>query len=285
MEVKAFSLAILGDTGVGKTSFSNRFTQNIFNATERPTIGAEYFQKIYYYNNQSVKLDIYGTSGNEKYKKISKYLYKDARSIILMYKINDEKTFQNIKHYLDNIKQYSVENPIIYIVGNYSDLKDSRQVDKEDLINLATEEGLKYFEISCKTGIGINEVIMELTKEIVVTGKWYMSKIFKDLGDINAVEKAEKENDKLKKNLKNFLKDKRPNFFRCQACDRLFVVRFKTMFNEIQLKCNNCNFDTNIPFSMVDAYLDNLSNRVICGICKKKSDAKYKLNYCYKCNE
>ena len=285
MEVKAFSLAILGDTGVGKTSFSNRFTQNSFNRTEKPTIGAEYFQKIYYYNNQSVKLDIYGTSGNEKYKKISKYLYKDARSIILMYKINDKKTFNNLKHYLDNIKQYSVENPIIYIVGNYSDLKESRQVDKEDLINLAKEEGLKYFEISCKTGMGVNEVIMELTKEIVVTGKWYMSKIFKDLGDINAAEKAEKENDKLKKNLKNFLKDKRPNFFRCQACDRLFVVRFKTMFNEIQLKCNNCNFDTNIPFSMVDAYLDNLSNRVICGICKKKNDAKYKLNYCYKCKE
>ena len=269
MEVKEFSLAILGDKGVGKTSFSNRFTQNIFNAAEKPTIGAEYFQKIYYYNNQSVKLDIYGTSGNEKYKKISKYLYKDARSIILMYKINDENTFNNLKHYLDNIKQYSVENPIIYIVGNYSDIKEQRQVNKEDLVNLTSEEGLKYFEISCKTGNGINEVITDLTKEIIVTGKWYMSKIFKDLGDI-AVEKVEKENDKIRKYLKNFIKDKKPNFFRCQACDKLFVVRFKTMFNEIQLKCNNCNFDANIPFSNVDAYLNELSNRIICGICKKK---------------
>ena len=69
MEVKAYSLAILGDKGVGKTSFSNRITQNIFNQKEKPTIGAEYFQKIFYYNNQSIKLDIFGTSGNEKYKK------------------------------------------------------------------------------------------------------------------------------------------------------------------------------------------------------------------------
>ena len=65
MEVKGYSLAILGDSGVGKTSFSNRYTQNMFNSSERSTIGAEYFQKIFYYYNQSIKLDIYGTSGNE----------------------------------------------------------------------------------------------------------------------------------------------------------------------------------------------------------------------------
>ena len=122
MEVKSFSLAILGDTGCGKTCFGNRFTQNLFNPNEKPTIGAEYFQKIYYYNNQSIKLDIYCSSGDEKYRKISKYLYKEARSVILMYKINDENSFSNIKYYLDNIRQFSVENPIIYLVGNFGDV-------------------------------------------------------------------------------------------------------------------------------------------------------------------
>ena len=285
MEVKAYSLAILGDKGVGKTSFSNRITQNIFNQKEKPTIGAEYFQKIFYYNNQSIKLDIFGTSGNEKYKKISKYLYRDARSIILMYKINDANSFTHLKNYLDMIRQYSVENPIIYIVGNFSDLRESREVSKEDLQNLTSEEGIKYFEVSCKNGNGINEVLMELTKEIIVTGKWYISKIFKDLGDFNALEKAEKENDKLKKHLKNFSKDKKPNFLRCQACDRLFIARFKTMFNEVSFICNNCKFETNVPFSRLDAYIDNLTNRINCSECKKKNDAKYKLNFCYKCKD
>jgi hypothetical protein len=31
------------------------------------------------------------------------------------------------------IRQYSVGNPIIYIVGNFSDLKESREVSQEDL--------------------------------------------------------------------------------------------------------------------------------------------------------
>ena len=173
----AYSLAILGDKGVGKTSFSNRITQNIFNQKEKPTIGAEYFQKIFYYNNQSIKLDIFGTSGNEKYKKISKYLYRDARSIILMYKINDGNSFTHLKTYLDVIKQYSVENPIIYIIGNFSDLRESREVTKEDLQNLTSEEGIEYFEVSCKNGNGINEVLMELTKEIIVIEMVYIKNI------------------------------------------------------------------------------------------------------------
>jgi len=92
---------------------------------------------------------------------------------------------------------------------------------------------------------------MELTKEIIVIGKWYISKIFKDLGDFTALEKAE--NDKLKKHLKNFIKDKKPNFLRSQACDRLFIARFKTMFNEVSFICNNCKFETNVPFSRLDS--------------------------------
>ena len=285
MEVKSFSLAILGDTGCGKTCFGNRFTQNLFNPNEKPTIGAEYFQKIYYYNNQSIKLDIYCSSGDEKYRKISKYLYKEARSVILMYKINDENSFSNIKYYLDNIRQFSVENPIIYLVGNFGDVVNERQVNMQEIKEFAQEQELKSFEISCKTGIGIDEVIKDLTREIILTGKWYISKIFKDLGDISSLEKAEKENEKLKNSLKKYNKDKKPNYIRCQACDKLFIVRFKTMFNEVSFVCNNCKFETNVPINTVDNYIENLSNRIICFECKKKNELKYKLKYCPECKE
>ena len=168
-----------------------------------------------------------------------------------MYKINDGNSFTHLKTCLDMIRQYSVGNPIIYIVGNFSDLKESREVSQEDLQKLTGEEGIEYFEVSCKNGNGINEVLIELTKEIIVIGKWYISKISKDLGDFNALEKAE--NGKLEKHLKNFSKDKKPKFLRCQAFDRLFIARFKTMFNEVSFICNNCKFETNVPFSRLDS--------------------------------
>ena len=45
-----------------------------------------------------------------------------------MYKINDGNSFTHLKTYLDVIKQYSVENPIIYIVGNFLDLKEVKKI-------------------------------------------------------------------------------------------------------------------------------------------------------------
>ena len=286
MEVKAYSLALLGDSGVGKTSFSNRIIQNIFTTNENETIGAEYFQKIFFYNGQSIKLDIYGTSGNEKYKKISKYLYKDARSIFIMYKINDRNTFEDLSKYLENIRQYSVENPIIYIIGNFSDsTKESREVSLDDLKNFAMEEELKYFEISCKTGSGINEIINELTKDILITGKWYISKIFKDLADISQLEKNDKENERLKKHLKNFVKEKKANLIRCPNCEKLLIIRFKTMFNEVSFFCNNnnCKYEKSVLISNIDKFMEESFNRIVCSECKKKGNEKYKLSYCPLC--
>lgn len=287
MEVKAYSLAILGNSGVGKTSLSNRIIQNEFNKDEEETKGAEYFQKIFFYKGQTIKLDIYGTSGKEKFKKIAKYLYKDARSIFIMYKVNDRKSFEDLTKYIDNIRQNSVENPIIYIIGNFSDVsKESREVSFSDLKNFAQEEEFKYFEISCKTNAGINDLINELTTDILITGKWYISKIFKDLGD-NAPEKNEKENEKLKKHLKNFLKEKKSNLIRCPACEKLLIVRFKTMFNEVSFICNNinCKFEKSVPITKVDKFMEDMISRIICNDCKKKGIEKYKLYYCPECKE
>ena len=284
MEVKGYSVAILGDEGIGKTSFSLKYTQNIFNENQAPTRGGEYFQKIFDYHNQAIKLDIFVTSGSEKYKKISKYLYKDARSIILMYKINNRDTFSHLKKYLEDIRQYSVENPIIYLVGNFSDIsKGSRKVSIEELETFATEEQLKFFEISCKSGKGIKELIDELTNEIIISGKWYTSKIIKDVEESKDLDKTENENNKIKKNLRNYNKDKKPNYLRCQACDKLFIVRFKSIFNEVSFFCKNCEFEANIPIENLDTYIENLSNRIFCLECKGKKDSKYKLNYCDKC--
>ena len=61
MEAKEFSLAILGDKGVGKTSFCNRYINKTFNLSESPTNGGEYFQKIFYDNNAAIKIDIFDT--------------------------------------------------------------------------------------------------------------------------------------------------------------------------------------------------------------------------------
>ena len=77
------------------------------------------------------------------------------------------------------------------------------------------------------------------------------------------LEKAEKENVKLKKHLKISAKIKNLIY-------KWFIARFKIMFNEVSFICYNCTFEANFPFSRLDSYIDNLTNRINCTECKKK---------------
>ena len=98
MEAKGFSMAILGDSKVGKTTLCQSIVERPFNDKYEPTNGCEYYQKIYEdsRNNQMMKIDIYCASGDKKSQKLAKYLYKDAVCIIIMFDLNDLNTFYNL---------------------------------------------------------------------------------------------------------------------------------------------------------------------------------------------
>ena len=286
MEVKSFSLAILGDESVGKTSFANRYLKNEFNEAYIPTRGAEYFQQIFFHKNHLIKLDIYCSSGNKKSQKISKYLYKDAHSIIIMFNINKKNTFNNLYYYLEIIKQNSVEDPLIYIAANFIDEDHyQRQVSPDKIKEFEKRYNIKCFEVSCKTGRGIKELIEELTKEVLVTEKWNGSSIDKDISDNAYQDNNEKELEKLSKNMKSYYKeskDKKSSYIRCKGCDQLFFIRFRNAFNEVSFICDHCNIEKNINITKVDEYIESLDNKIVCFQCKKTKEEKVKLDYSFK---
>ena len=287
MEAKGYTLAILGDESVGKTSFCNRYLTKAFTEEVTPTVGGEYFQKLFSDNNQIIKVDIYASSGNKKAQKISKYLYKDAHSILLMFNLNIKSTFDNLSTYLENIRMNSVEDPIIYLAGNFCEGEKSNRKVSDNRINQFKEENnLKYFEISCKTGKNIEELMKELTKEILLTEKYYTSTIDKDISDISNMDDGGKEIEKLAKSLKIYYRDtkeKKTNFMRCRNCDRLLFVKFRNTYNEVSFICNTCNNEQNVNIKELEKYIDKLSEKVICFECLKSKEEKIKLEYCNKC--
>ena len=283
MEVKAFSLAILGDENVGKTSFANRYISNEFNEVYHPTRGAEYFQQIFFHKNHLLKLNIYCSSGDKKSERITKYLYKDAHSIIIMFNVNKKTSFNNLNYYLDTIRMNSVEDPLIYIVGNGIDEDQvHRQVSPEKLKEFEKRYNLKCFEVSCKTGKGVKELMEELTKEVLVTEKWNSSSIDKDISDNTFQDNNEKELEKMSKAMKSHYKetkDKKNNYIRCKGCDQLLFIKFKNIYNEVAFICDHCNVEKDININKVDEFIESLDNKIVCYQCKKIKEEKIKLEY------
>ena len=156
-------IALIGDSGVGKTSIALRYTSNEFNENYNSTGGASYSVKIIKINGKTVQLDIWDTAGQEKFRSLAKNFYKDAYIVILVYDITNQLSFNNLKHiWYEELKNNGEENPIIGIAGNKSDQYENENINEEDARNYAKSIDGIFELVSAKTGSNIEILFKRL---------------------------------------------------------------------------------------------------------------------------
>ena len=162
-----YKILLLGDDNIGKTSILLRYTDRIFNGPPLTTIGLDYrLKSIKLKNGKSVKLQIWDTAGQDRFRAITKNYYKAAHGIILIYDVTDRRTFQSIRNWVSQIRQEDSEKVTIYLVANKIDKEGERKVEKEEGENLAKELGLPFIEVSAKDGINVDEIFEDLVERI-----------------------------------------------------------------------------------------------------------------------
>ena len=109
-------IVLLGESGVGKTCIISQFVNQTFQEdVESSSSGTFSSKTLIYNNNQVLKLEIWDTAGQEKYRSIASMFYKEADVAILVYDITRKESFEQIKQYwLNQIKEYSPENITIH---------------------------------------------------------------------------------------------------------------------------------------------------------------------------
>ena len=164
-----FKVLILGDSAVGKTCFLLRYADDTFVDNHISTIGLDYRLKmINLPDSKMVKMQIWDTAGQDRFRAITKNYYKGAHGIILIYDVTSAITFSNIKNWLLQIKENTSEKIKIVLVANKIDDITNRVVEKVEGENLAKEYDINYFETSAKNNINLIETFAYLTKEILV---------------------------------------------------------------------------------------------------------------------
>ena len=168
VEGNSIKLLLLGDTSVGKSSFINRYFKNFFQEEFLSTIGLDSQNKIIKIFNDKYKLTIWDTAGQERFRSITRNYYKNADGVFLIYDVNDSENYDNITKWVNDIKENNtaVDNKItIYLLGNKIDL-NLRKIDYVRAEEMAKNLGVKYFEISCKLNININEVVNRMVLDV-----------------------------------------------------------------------------------------------------------------------
>ena len=166
-EEKVFKVLLLGDSTVGKTCFLMKYTDKSFQEIHMSTIGLDYRLKtMTLKNGKTVKLQIWDTAGQDRFKAITKNYYKSANGIIIIYDITSLQTYENVKVWIEQIREEAPQNVIIYIAGNKIDLEEERKVKTEEGQKLAEEYGFPFLETSAKNDININETFENLVEDI-----------------------------------------------------------------------------------------------------------------------
>ena len=157
-DVQHFKIIFLGDQYVGKSSILNRFYQDKFEQDYQATIGLDFHSKNVEIKNTTIRLLLYDTAGQEKFKSLIPMYIRDANIIIVVYDITNKDSFLHTEHWVNETKDLKREDAIFVLVGNKIDLDDNRAVSTKEADEFANSKGFLFHEVSAKTGEEIQEL-------------------------------------------------------------------------------------------------------------------------------
>ena len=160
-------IILLGETSVGKSSIIKRYSDNKFEDIFISTIGVDLIEKEITINGHKIILNIMDTSGQERFKSLSKTYIRASDGIIFVYDITNEESFKAINTWI-KLADDQEEGFQAILVGNKIDLKDLREITKDEMNDFAEKNNLKCFETSAKENINI-ELIFKTIAELICT--------------------------------------------------------------------------------------------------------------------
>ncbi len=151
ISVTRHKVIFIGDENTGKTSIINRIIDNPFNDTYEVSIGIDFMSKNIRFRGQNIKIQIWDSAGQEKYKGLIPSYVRNSSIVFIVYDISSRTSFENVQNWISFVK--NIEKTTMILCGNKTDL--NREVETKEGEEVAEREGIKFFECSAKTNENI----------------------------------------------------------------------------------------------------------------------------------
>ena len=171
-EQNKIKLVLIGGETSGKTKFCEYLensNQDIDFSNYRTTLGAKYIARDIIHKNIYYQLDVWDTSGKEKYDSLTTFFYKDADIIFIFFIYNNKDSFKRAKSIFQKAKIVTKPNAIFALIGTKYDknkncLKENEHIlHEEEILEFVDKNNLFFGHLSIKEKYsnGINEIFMK----------------------------------------------------------------------------------------------------------------------------
>ncbi|XP_060091378.1 ras and EF-hand domain-containing protein isoform X2 [Heteronotia binoei] len=171
---KSYKIVLAGDAAVGKSSFLLRLCKNEFRGNTSATLGVDFQMKRLIVDGEPTVLQLWDTAGQERFRSIAKSYFRRADGVLLLYDVTCEKSFLNVREWIDMIEDATHENIPIMVVGNKADLRPVAYEQGDKCIPVPVNYGEKlamaynalFCETSAKDGSNVVEAVLHLAREV-----------------------------------------------------------------------------------------------------------------------
>jgi len=163
-----FKIVTVGELGVGKSSIVLRYIEDTFVGEEVGSIGSDFKYAYITVEKLRLKLQIWDTAGQEKYRVMTSSYFGGASAFLVVFDLTNKASFSKVEKWIDEAKK--LQDPAkplsFFVFGNKSDLKDDRKCSKTDAEEIAKANNGTYFEVSAKTGDEIAKSFQQVGEQL-----------------------------------------------------------------------------------------------------------------------
>ena len=169
---KIIKIILLGESGVGKTNLIQVALDQPFQKEKISTLISSYYESEIIIQNKKYIYTLWDTAGQEVYRSLNKTFIKDSKIVILVFAINNRKSFEEIDYWMNSVKESLEENKyIMALVANKSDLFDEQEIPDEEIMKKGKELNIKTkITSAAEDSVGFKMFLEELLKDLVKSG-------------------------------------------------------------------------------------------------------------------
>eukprot|EP00877_Chromochloris_zofingiensis_P000587 jgi/Chrzof1/10529/Cz05g02050.t1 len=117
-------------------------------------------------DGKSIKFEIWDTAGQERYLSLAPLYYRGAHAAAIVYDITSMETFEKAKYWISELQKNASGGIVMVLVGNKTDLADSRQVSEEEARAFADKNAMVFVESSAKTAANVSEIFESVAAKL-----------------------------------------------------------------------------------------------------------------------